>query len=243
MQEIPENGADSAHLQGVHTEFIIPLLGSLAQLKHHWSTDWLAGQSGPPESRQAPSAVQCKPAKRPHVIVEYPSSTSASPAPSSSQHHATRRRSPLTSTEHSAYAPLQQRISCFGFVLPHVHIQIHVNMIGPGLVFVHFDLLGLGEVYIHQTVTPIAPCLQRIRNDIWASPLVPRFVAKLALRAVVLQLERDIEIWNQKTFVARPCVVKGDGRIHQFRRWFNQFYNTNQHHTSSNVDKQTDIDW
>jgi phenylpropionate dioxygenase-like ring-hydroxylating dioxygenase large terminal subunit len=35
---------------------------------------------------------------------------------------------------------------------------------------------------------------------------------------------QDIPIWEHKRFVANPVLVKGDGRIPEFRRWAKQFY-------------------
>jgi hypothetical protein len=37
-------------------------------------------------------------------------------------------------------------------------------------------------------------------------------------------LGADIPIWRDKIFVERPLLVKGDGPISEFRRWYGQFY-------------------
>lgn len=37
-------------------------------------------------------------------------------------------------------------------------------------------------------------------------------------------LQADVPIWRDKVFVARPPLVKADGNIAEFRRWYAQFY-------------------
>ena len=37
----------------------------------------------------------------------------------------------------------------------------------------------------------------------------------------------DIPIWRDKVFRERPVLVKGDGPVSEFRRWYSQFYEGN----------------
>ena len=37
-------------------------------------------------------------------------------------------------------------------------------------------------------------------------------------------LQADLPIWRDKVFVERPILVKADGNIADFRRWYAQFY-------------------
>ncbi len=37
-------------------------------------------------------------------------------------------------------------------------------------------------------------------------------------------LQADVPIWRDKIFLERPILVKGDGNIAEFRRWYSQFY-------------------
>lgn len=41
------------------------------------------------------------------------------------------------------------------------------------------------------------------------------------------QFERDIMIWNNKQYVAKPLLLKEDAAIQRHRRWFAQFYSPN----------------
>ena len=53
-------------------------------------------------------------------------------------------------------------------------------------------------------------------------------MAKLALHSLLTQFERDVPIWDNKTFVRRPWLVKQDGPIGRYRRWFSRnFYSEN----------------
>ena len=42
-----------------------------------------------------------------------------------------------------------------------------------------------------------------------------------------LQFERDVMVWNHKTYVSRPLLVSEDRTISKHRRWFQQFYSEN----------------
>ena len=37
-------------------------------------------------------------------------------------------------------------------------------------------------------------------------------------------LQADVPIWRDKVYRKRPLIVKGDGPIMEFRKWYSQFY-------------------
>lgn len=39
------------------------------------------------------------------------------------------------------------------------------------------------------------------------------------------QWREDIAIWENKVYLRKPILVKGDGPMMKTRRWFSQFYN------------------
>lgn len=47
------------------------------------------------------------------------------------------------------------------------------------------------------------------------------------LMVLLLQFERDVMIWNNKTYISKPMLVKEDSAIQKHRRWFSQFYSDN----------------
>jgi 3-ketosteroid 9alpha-monooxygenase subunit A len=41
---------------------------------------------------------------------------------------------------------------------------------------------------------------------------------------LINQVENDIPIWEHKVYLESPTLCDGDGPIHQYRKWFRQFY-------------------
>lgn len=39
-----------------------------------------------------------------------------------------------------------------------------------------------------------------------------------------MQFERDVAVWNHKTYIGRPLLVSEDRTIGRHRRWYQQFY-------------------
>jgi len=127
---------------------------------------------------------------------------------------------------HTARGNLMHQIAIFGYPLPITKIYVVFTQVGPGIVVLEFTT-PLGRLIILSSVTPMAPLYQKSTHAIWSEKKVPRCIGKLILWATYLQFIRDIPIWSNKTFVPRPMVVKHDGPISQFRRWFSQFYSKN----------------
>jgi len=51
-------------------------------------------------------------------------------------------------------------------------------------------------------------------------PLLHRFIYK----NIINDFSQDIPVWENKQYLVKPLLVKGDGRIMKFRRWCRQFY-------------------
>lgn len=172
FQEIPENGADVAHLAVLHVPFIVEWLGRVLSLEHTWTASWDVG--GP----DAP---------------------------------------------HTSAISLTQGVSVKGWEIPITVIPVQINQLGPGIVHLHFDT-PFGRCFVIECVTPLSLMLQQASHIVFAERRVPRWFAKFVLRGLVIQFERDIPIWNNKTYISRPLLVRGDGKISAFRRWYSQFY-------------------
>lgn len=124
----------------------------------------------------------------------------------------------------NAYVHVTQRVRWLGkHVVPGSFIDVRVTQCGLGLVCLKF-YTPLGYLYVWETVTPVKPLIQKFHHLVWAEWKVPRIVGKGVLRALVTQAERDVPIWNHKTYLNKPVIVKGDGPIPHFRRWFKQFF-------------------
>eukprot|EP00744_Colponema_vietnamica_P007326 GILI01010561.1.p2 GENE.GILI01010561.1~~GILI01010561.1.p2 ORF type:complete len:422 (+),score=99.71 GILI01010561.1:115-1380(+) len=179
-QEIPENGADVAHLNVLHSPFFVQLFNGW--LEHKWEASW----------------------------------------------------TPLEAPfEHVANMKLKQWAE-FTFMkckVPLTEVDVDIRQTGPGLVYLRFNL-PFGKVVVVEAVTPVAPLLCKTSHVVWASPLVPRFLAKFVLRALLVQFERDLPIWRSKKFLRKPMIVKEDGKISAFRRWFSKHYSEHSMTTS-----------
>lgn len=105
-------------------------------------------------------------------------------------------------------------------------VKVYVVQTGPALVFETLTLpLGLGTLYFCSSVTPISPKSLRYTHAMWCSRWMPRLVAKLVLRGLEVQVNRDVPIWNNKQYRVKPPLTKEDGdAIARFREWFSQFY-------------------
>lgn len=191
-QEMPENGADIAHLNFLHTPLAVKdedLFGRLLKrvFTHEWTADWQPGKGA---------------------------------------------------DSHKAFMVLTEQLKLFGFNVPFTHVLVHIIQQGPGLVFLRFHT-AFGRAIVMETVTPMKPLLQKATHMIYAEWKMPRFLAKLILRSLIVQFERDVPIWNNKTFLPRPVVVKGDGPIPAFRRWYARHYSESSNKFRGN----TGLDW
>lgn len=170
IQELPENGADVAHLNPLHGVFIIPQLSPL--FGHLWEVSWK-----PMEGEK-----------------KY-----------------------ITEIE------LHEHVTIAGKVLDFLDVNVKINQVGPGFVWLHFDT-PFGKALVCESVTPIGPMLQQSRHIIWSEWTVIRPIAKFILFGLVAQYEKDLPIWQWKTFPSQPLLLKEDSNIPKFRRWFSQFY-------------------
>lgn len=59
-------------------------------------------------------------------------------------------------------------------------------------------------------------------------------------QAHAIQLERDITVWNTKTFHKKPLLLKEDHLILAYRRWYSQFYSEKTIYSEQDKDS---LDW
>ncbi len=106
-----------------------------------------------------------------------------------------------------------------------------------------------------QYVQPLEPYLQRLVHVFYTERSFPAPLAKFVLygkchllhfndyhKAICwLQLtgesvlvERDIRVWNSKTYADRPVLAKEDQAIRKHRNWYNQFYSDNNNRNNNN---------
>jgi len=126
--------------------------------------------------------------------------------------------------DHTANIKLTQNLTIFGKNIPLVNAESDIRQIGPGVVYITLHS-PLGKFFICEHVTPLQPLYQKINHVIWGPKnIFARNIAKIMLAAFSEQFTRDVSIWNNKTYIHKPIIVKGDGNINGFRRWYSKFY-------------------
>jgi len=117
-----------------------------------------------------------------------------------------------------------------------VLIHVEVRGLGYSLVDVHLPALGLRT---RQLVLPTPTERDRIELHIGIAahdakrlrgvgPLLPECATGLLARAILSVYKDDVAadfaIWENKRYVERPVLAKGDGPILFYRKWAAQFY-------------------
>ena len=96
---------------------------------------------------------------------------------------------------------------------------------GPGLFIVR--LRGMANVTQVSTVTPIDDERIDLRYSYPSPDAIDdrerRVLTRLQIRDMMRQSDEDIAIWRHKIYLDRPVLARGDGPIHQWRRWAAQF--------------------
>jgi len=54
----------------------------------------------------------------------------------------------------------------------------------------------------------MATCTPLDLGDLLVEWTIPRFVAKFFFGSTITQVERDVPIWNNKTYLPQPTVIK-----------------------------------
>lgn len=140
---------------------------------------------------------------------------------------------------HIAYLHLKHNITVFGYTCSLMDVTVLGKQIGPGLVTLEFEG-WFGKGVFLQAIAPLGPMEQLITHSIWTEKRVPTFIAKFFLVGEAMQVERDVMIWNNKTFADKPLLCSEDKGISRFRRWYKQFYSE----SSGSISGQENIlDW
>jgi hypothetical protein len=92
---------------------------------------------------------------------------------------------------------------------------------GPGLALLRIPNLST----VMTTTTPIDRRHVRLRWHFYFRPEIESVAADVIEGVVGAHgLQADMPIWRDKVFLERPLLVKGDGPITEFRKWYEQFY-------------------
>jgi cholesterol 7-desaturase len=123
---------------------------------------------------------------------------------------------------HIARLKIKEYMVLLGFTLPGP-VEVEITQVGPSQVYLDFSLPGIGRLIIMETVTPMAPTQMRVLHACYASPHVPRLVAKTVLAAVNRAYEQDLPVWAHKRYEPAPRLTSSESAIKIYRGWVKQF--------------------
>ncbi|XP_041481333.1 cholesterol 7-desaturase nvd-like [Lytechinus variegatus] len=141
--------------------------------------------------------------------------------------------------KHIGVMTVYHAFSLFGMPIKVTKTESRARQNGPAHVLLHF-FLPIGRATIVIGVTPIEPLTQLVTQHVFASRFIPRWLAKSFLYAEYVQFERDIMVWNYKTYQRKPILVSEDRLIAKHRRWYSQFFSENSPRFE---DKKPSLDW
>lgn len=133
-----------------------------------------------------------------------------------------------------ADARVANHIQVLGRALTGTRQTVEVTQVGPSVVFEDspHGVTG-GRILLVQSVTPLGPHRHLEQTRVFAAPgLWARIGVHLFMRGFGKNLEADIMMQNNKKYLAAPLLVRGDGPIGKFRRWFAQFYSADSPRTA-----------
>ncbi len=117
----------------------------------------------------------------------------------------------------------------FGRKIERTRANAVIEFIGPGsVVLFRFSIPDVGEIVMFQTHLPVAPLEQQVDFHWLADVKIPRLLVSYVIGNWVSQWRQDIDIWENKIYLNRPALAKGDGPLHRMRRWYKQFYPESQ---------------
>lgn len=195
IQEVPENGADVAHLSILHSPFVLAgsdLIGMKRTwakfAQHTWQASWSA----------------CKTA----------------------------------GNEHIGRMWLHNETLIFGRFKTFI-MDVDTNQIGPAYVEMNINTT-VGPMIILQTVTPMEPFVQKVVHKMFY-PLHMSLYGTITFFTERILFERDVIIWNHKTYRSKPVLTNEESSINKHRKWYNQFYSPNS--KRCNDDRNKSLSW
>lgn len=108
-----------------------------------------------------------------------------------------------------------------------VHLEVTLRGLGAVIVHTHVrnvDVRARQRLYatpVDETHIDIRGIVHVVATD---DPVFTEELADLFYRAYVEDFAKDFPIWENKRYLTRPTLAKGDGPIGVYRRWCTQFY-------------------
>ena len=126
---------------------------------------------------------------------------------------------------HIAYFRNKAVLRILGRIIERTRAFAKITFIGPGsVVTFRFEIPDVGEIVMYQTHLPLSPLELKVDFHWFADKKIPRLLVSYVIGNWVSQWANDIDIWENKVYLDKPTLAKGDGPIHRMRRWYRQFY-------------------
>jgi len=107
------------------------------------------------------------------------------------------------------------------WVLPG-EVDVKITQCGISQVFLEMRT-PVGPLVIVETVTPVSPLQLRVLHAVYTPSYMPAVIAKVILYVTLWQFEKDVPIWSNKIYKAKPILASADPGIPMYRRWTSQF--------------------
>ncbi|CAN7993104.1 unnamed protein product [Ixodes hexagonus] len=120
-----------------------------------------------------------------------------------------------------------------------VSTDLRVKLLGWNALSYHIDVWQLGpalsvaeatspfgNLFYVFSFTPHGPRDVRAVIQTYGDRSVLWPIRKFMENATSTMVDRDIIIWDHKTFLKNPALLKEDGAIKTFRKWYSQFYSS-----------------
>jgi 3-ketosteroid 9alpha-monooxygenase subunit A len=110
--------------------------------------------------------------------------------------------------------------------------RLEFHLIEPGFHYVHFPEMPGPQAHVFSSIVPIDDHRVSHRLSIRIKKSRAPFVSGIARRFLLWQMMKtyreDMRIWETKKYLARPILCDGDAGIMKLRRWYAQFFDTDE---------------
>eukprot|EP01084_Bolivina_argentea_P112792 201132_1 len=199
IREFAENAADWAHFAGIHGKMMFPF----TQIEIPFISRWLS-------------------------IHHTPATHIGGRNKNNEDYQAIEKNKYGPNDKHFLYFINRSMLQWNGKDIPRSGGNSRITFCGPaGICIFKFVIPAYDpneEIVLFHTHLPMDKMHLRVRFHWYASKKLPRLLVWYVVGNWISQWTNDIEIWENKIFLDKPCLVKGDGPIMKMRRWYKQFY-------------------
>lgn len=125
---------------------------------------------------------------------------------------------------HVAYFKNTACLEVFGKKLTSTSVNAQITFYGPaGITLFRFEG-EFGVIYLFHTHTPTSITSLDVGFVAFSEKKISSLLTWYIIGNWVSQWQNDILVWENKLYMKKPVLVKGDGPVMKLRRWYRQFY-------------------